>query len=406
MSSFPISSLRKDFPILSSKMNGKPLAFLDSAASSQRPKQVIETISKYYQEQHSNVHRGVYKLSQEATDLFETARRKTAQFLGAQSANEIIWTTGCTQSINIIAQCLTNTISAGDEIVISTMEHHSNIVPWQELCKRTGAHLKVISITDEGEIDLTHFKKCLSPKTKVLSIVHVSNALGTINPVKEMTKLAKEAGAYVVIDGAQSTPHQKIDVTEIGCDFFAFSAHKMCGPTGVGVLFGREELLNELPPYQFGGEMIKEVTFESTTYNVLPFKFEAGTPNIAGAIGLGSAIDYLTAIGLDKIELYENELLKYLTDEMSNLSGITLIGKAQKKHSVYSFTAQGTHPFDLGTLLDKQGIAVRTGHHCCQPLMKRFNIPGTVRASVAFYNTFEDIDRLVLATDKALKMLR
>ena len=401
-----VAARRADFPLLSTEMNGRPLVFLDSAASSQKPRQVVEAIDAYYARDHANVHRGVYALSQRATEAFERARVTMARYVNAADEHEVVWVRGCTEGINLVAATYGNRLGPGDEIVVSHMEHHSNIVPWQMLCERTGATLRVIPVTEAGELDLEAYRELLGERTAFVSVVHVSNALGTVNPVGEICRLAHEAGARVLVDGAQAAPHQRVDVQAIGCDFYTFSGHKMCGPTGQGVLWGRRELLDEMPPYHGGGEMIDRVSFAGTTYNAVPFKFEAGTPNIAGAIGLAAAADYLDAIGLDAIDAYEGELLAYATEAMSAVGGLRVVGTAAAKHSVLSFLVDGTHPYDIGTLLDKQGVAVRTGHHCCQPLMERFGIPGTVRASFAFYNDRDDVDRLVAATERAVSMVR
>ena len=403
---FPVERVRKDFPILSTEMNGKPLVFLDSAASSQKPSQVTEAIEHYYEHDHANVHRGVYDLSQRATEAFEQARKTMAAYINAADEHEVIWVRGCTEGINLVASSYGRRFRAGDEILVSEMEHHSNIVPWQLIAEQTGAVVKPIPVTDAGEIDMDAFAQLLSDKIAFVSVVHVSNALGTVNPVREICERAHAVGARVLVDGAQATPHERVDVQAIGCDFYTFSGHKMCGPTGQGVLWGRRELLDEMPPYHGGGEMIDRVSFDGTTFISVPFKFEAGTPNIAGAVGLAAAANYMTELGLDNVAAYESELLDYATERMSQIDGLRVVGTAKDKHSVLSFLIDGTHPYDIGTLLDKQGIAVRTGHHCCQPLMDRFGIPGTVRASFAFYNTEEDIDRLVAATERAVTMLR
>jgi len=400
-------NIRKDFPILHRQVNGKPLVYFDNGATSQKPQVVIDAITNYYTNENSNIHRGIHTLSQEATDAYEKARTTVQQFINAKHNHEIIFTSGTTGSINLVASSFGKKyIQAGDEIIISTMEHHSNIVPWQMLCEEKGAVLKVIPISDKGELLLEEFKKLLSSKTKMVAITHVSNTLGTINPVKEIIKLAKAVGAFVLIDGAQAVPHTKVDVQALDCDFYAFSGHKMFGPTGVGILYGKESILNELPPYQGGGDMIKTVTFEKTTYNELPHKFEAGTPNIVGGIGLGVAINYMNSIGIDNIEAYEHELLAYATEQIKQIEGVRIIGEAQNKASVLSFLVDGTHPTDIGMIIDKLGIAIRTGHHCTEPLMNRFNIPGTARASFAFYNTKEEIDTFILALERALKMLK
>lgn len=400
-------NIRKDFPILHRQVNGKPLIYFDNGATSQKPQQVIDVINRYYQHENSNIHRGIHTLSQEATDAYEKARTTVQQFINAKHAHEIIFTSGTTGSINLVASSFGKKyIHAGDEIIISTMEHHSNIVPWQMLCEEKGAILKIIPINDKGELLMDEFKKLLSSKTKLVAVTHVSNTLGTINPVKEIIKLAKATGAFVLIDGAQAVPHTKVNVQELDCDFYAFSAHKMFGPTGVGILYGKEAILNDLPPYQGGGDMIKTVTFKKTTYNELPHKFEAGTPNIVGGLGLAAAIDYINHIGIENIEAYEHELLNYATQKIKKIEGVKIIGEAANKASVLSFLVDGTHPSDIGMIIDKLGIAIRTGHHCTEPLMNRFNIPGTARASFAFYNTKEEIDIFILALERALKMLK
>lgn len=402
-----IEEIRKDFPILHRQVNGKPLIYFDNGATSQKPQQVIDVISRYYQHENSNIHRGIHTLSQEATDTYEKARTTVQQFINAQHNHEIIFTSGTTGSINLVASSFGKKyIHAGDEIIISTMEHHSNIVPWQILCEEKGAVLKVIPINDKGELLMDEFTELLSSKTKLVAVTHVSNTLGTINPVKEIIKLAKATGAFVLIDGAQAVPHTKVDVQALDCDFYAFSAHKMFGPTGVGILYGKEAILNELPPYQGGGDMIKTVTFEKTTYNELPHKFEAGTPNIVGGLGLAAAIDYMNNIGIANIQAYEHELLNYATQKIKKIEGVRIIGEAANKASVLSFLVDGTHPTDIGMIIDKLGIAIRTGHHCTEPLMNRFNIPGTARASFAFYNTKEEIGTFILALERALKMLK
>lgn len=401
-----IEEIRKDFPILHRQVNGKPLVYFDNGATSQKPQQVIDVINRYYQHENSNIHRGIHTLSQEATDAYEKARTTIQQFINAKHNHEIIFTSGTTGSINLVASSFGKKhLQAGDEIIISTMEHHSNIVPWQMICEEKGAILKVIPISDKGELLMDEFEKLLSSKTKLVSITHVSNTLGTINPVKEIVKLAKKAGAFVLIDGAQAVPHTKVDVQALDCDFYAFSAHKMFGPTGVGILYGKEAILNELPPYQGGGDMIKTVTFEKTTYNELPHKFEAGTPNIVGGLGLAAAIDYMNNIGIANIEAYEHELLNYATEKIKQIEGVRIIGEAINKASVLSFLVEGTHPSDIGMIIDKLGVAIRTGHHCTEPLMNRFDVPGTARASFAFYNTKEEIDTFILALERALKML-
>ncbi|MFB0925054.1 MAG: cysteine desulfurase [Vicingaceae bacterium] len=401
-----LQKIRSDFPILSREVNGKPLVYFDNGASSQKPKQVIDVISHYYEYEHSNIHRGIHTLSQEATNAYEDARKTLQHFINAKHDHEIIFTAGTTGSINLVASSFSKKyLKEGDEIIISTMEHHSNIVPWQMICEEKGAILKVVPINDEGEFLMEEFKDLLSEKTKLVAVTHVSNTLGTINPVKEIIEKSHANGALVLIDGAQSVPHTKVDVQELDCDFYVFSGHKMCGPTGVGILYGKEDILNELPPYQGGGDMIKTVTFEKTTYNSLPHKLEAGTPNIAGGIGLAAAAKYMNEIGIDKIEAYEHELLTYATQQIKQIDGVRIIGEAENKASVLSFLVDGTHPSDIGMIVDKLGVAIRTGHHCTEPLMNRFNIPGTARASFAFYNTIEEIDIFITALKRAIKML-
>ncbi len=400
------AKIRKDFPLLKREMNGKPIVFLDSAASSQKPSYVIDAMNSYYENLHANVHRGVYQLSQEATDAFEKSRRLVQEFINAPSDKECIFVRGTTEGINLVANCYGRKfLEAGDEVLISTMEHHSNIVPWQMICEEKGAHLKVIPINEDGEIIMSEFDKLLTNKTKIVAINHISNALGTINPVKEIIDKAHAINVPVLIDGAQAIPHLKIDVQALDADFYTFSGHKMCGPTGIGILYGKEKWLDAMPPYHGGGEMIETVTFEKTTYNTLPHKFEAGTPDIAGVIGLGAAVEYMQEIGHDAIVEYENDLLAYGTSQLKQIEGIRIVGEAKEKASVISFLLEGAHPFDVGTILDKLGIAVRTGHHCTQPLMARFGIPGTVRASFAFYNNKEDIDKLVEGVKRAARML-
>lgn len=401
-----IVAIRKEFPILSREVNGKPLVYLDNGASAQKPLEVVNRIADYYNNEHSNVHRGVHTLSQEATTAFEEARVQMQRFINAKHDHEVLYTKGTTESINLVATCFGRTfLKEGDEVLISALEHHSNIVPWQMVCEEKGAVLKVIPITDEGELVPGAYEELLSDRTKMVSIVHVSNALGTINPVKEIIAKAHERNIPVLLDGAQAAPHTRIDVQELDVDFYALSGHKMFGPTGIGILYGKEEWLNKMPPYQGGGEMIKTVTFEKTTYNELPFKFEAGTPNIAGAIGIGKAAEYMMALGIDDIAAYEHELLEYAVEKLSRIPNMRFIGTAKNKASVISFLIDGAHPYDVGTILDKLGIAVRTGHHCTEPLMNRLGIPGTVRASLAFYNNKEDIDRLAEAVERAAKML-
>ncbi len=400
-----IVSIRNDFPILSQKVNGKPLVYFDNGATSQKPQIVINAISKYYQEINANIHRGVHTLSQLATDAYEQSRLKVQNHINAEFSHEVIFTSGTTHGINIVAAGFTTLLKSGDEIIISALEHHSNIVPWQMLCERTSAILKVIPMNLDGELLIDEYEKLLSDKTKIVAVNHISNALGTINPVKKIIERAHAFGAAVLIDGAQAVPHLKPDVRDLNCDFYVFSAHKMCGPTGVGILYGKEDWLNKLPPYQGGGEMIKEVTFEKTTYADLPHKFEAGTPNIADGIALGTAIDYMDSVGFDNIAVYEDELLEYATSKLLEIDGLKIIGTSSKKAPVISFNVGEIHPYDIGTIVDKLGIAVRTGHHCAQPIMNFFNIAGTVRASFSFYNTKEEIDRLVEAVKKAQLML-
>ncbi len=400
------AKIRKDFPLLKREMNGKPIVFLDSAASSQKPNYVLRAMDQYYKNLHANVHRGVYQLSQEATDAFEKSRRLVREFINAPSDKECIFVRGTTEGINLVANCYGRKfLEAGDEVLISTMEHHSNIVPWQMICEEKGAHLKVVPINEEGEMIMLEFDKLLTDKTKIVSINHISNALGTINPVHEIIAKAHAKNVPVLIDGAQAIPHLKVDVQELDVDFYTFSGHKMCGPTGIGILYGKEKWLNAMPPYHGGGEMIETVTFEKTTYNTLPHKFEAGTPDIAGVVGLGAAVEYMQKIGHEAIAEYEHDLLEYGTSELKKIDGIRIVGEAKEKASVISFLLEGAHPYDVGTILDKLGIAVRTGHHCTQPLMARFGIPGTVRASFAFYNNKEDIDKLVAGVKRAAKML-
>lgn len=401
-----IDQIRADFPILSREVNGKPLVYLDNGATTQKPQTVIDAISKYYEFENSNIHRGVHTLSQEATDAYEQARVKIQHFLNARHSHEIIFTSGTTGGINMIASSLSKSLKKGDEILITAMEHHSNIVPWQMICEEKEAILKVIPINQKGEIILEEYANLLTDKTRLVSFTHTSNTLGTINPTSEIIKMAKKQGALTLVDGAQAVTHGKLDVQEMGADFFVFSGHKLFGPTGTGILFGKEEILNTLPPYQGGGDMIKTVTFEKTTYNELPHKFEAGTPNIAGGIGLGIAIDYIQSVGFDFIQKQEKELLEYATQELLKIDGLKIIGEAANKTCVISFIVEGVHPFDLGTIVDKMGVAVRTGHHCTQPLMDFFEIPGTTRASFSFYNTIEEVDILVKALNRALGMLR
>jgi len=400
-----INLIRKDFPILKRQVNGKPLVYFDNAATSQTPQQVIDVIVDYYSNYNANIHRGVHALSQEATDKYEAARLTIQKHFNANKAQEIIFTSGTTHAINLVANGFTKLIDNGDELIVSALEHHSNIVPWQMLCEKTGAKLKVIPMTLEGELDMEAYTAILSEKTKLVFVNHISNALGTINPIKNIIDQAHKFGAAVLIDGAQACPHIKPDVQALDVDFYVTSAHKICGPTGVGMLYGKEEWLNKMEPYQGGGEMIDQVTFEKTTYAGLPHKFEAGTPNICGGIAFGAALDYMNAIGFDKIASYEKELLDYGTEKLLEIEGLKIYGTSKNKTSVISFNLEGIHPYDVGTLLDKMGIAVRTGHHCAQPIMTFFKIPGTIRASFAFYNTKQEIDALVSGVKKAKMML-
>ena len=402
---FDVQKIRADFPILTQKVNGKPLVYFDNGATSQKPQVVIDAISEYYQEINANIHRGVHTLSQLATDAYENSRTTIKRHLNARHAHEVLFTSGTTHGINLVANGFAALLKAGDEVLVSALEHHSNIVPWQMLCEKTGATLKVIPMNEAGELIMAEFDRLLSEKTKIVTVNHISNALGTINPIKYMIDKAHEFGAAILIDGAQAVPHLKPDVQALDCDFYAFSGHKMCGPTGTGILYGKEEWLNKLPPYQGGGEMIKEVTFEKTTYAELPHKFEAGTPHIAGGIALGTAIAYLNGIGFENIQQQEKELLAYATQQLLEIEGLKIFGTAKEKTSVISFNIEGIHPYDIGSIVDKLGIAVRTGHHCTQPIMNFFNIPGTVRASFAFYNTKEEIDVLVAAVKRAQMML-
>ncbi|QCX37124.1 cysteine desulfurase [Aureibaculum algae] len=404
---FDIEKIRADFPILKRKVNGYPLVYLDNAATSQTPQLVIDSIVDYYSNYNANIHRGVHTLSQEATDAYEQARQKIRHHFNAEHAHEIIFTSGTTHGINLVANGFSSILKTGDEIIVSALEHHSNIVPWQMLCERTGAVLKVIPMNMEGELIMDAYDNLLSENTKLVFVNHISNALGTINPIKEIIQKAHDVGAAVLIDGAQATPHIKADLQALDVDFYVASAHKMCGPTGAGFLYGKEDWLNKLPPYQGGGEMIAEVSFEKTTYAGLPHKFEAGTPNICGGIAFGIAIDYMNAIGFDNIANYENELLKYATDKLLEIDGLKIYGPdvSGAKTSVISFNIEGIHPYDIGSIVDKLGVAVRTGHHCAQPIMDFFKIPGTVRASFAFYNTKEEVDTLVVAVKRAKGML-
>ncbi|MDR9458227.1 MAG: cysteine desulfurase [Salegentibacter sp.] len=402
---FDIEKIRKDFPILKRKINGYPLVYLDNAATSQTPQQVIDVIVDYYSNYNANIHRGVHSLSQEATEKYENARISLQKHFNAEKSYEIIFTSGTTHGINLIASGFTSLLQEGDEILVSALEHHSNIVPWQMLCEKTGAVLKVIPMNEEGTLIYSAFEEMVSDKTKIVFLNHVSNALGTINPIKDIIDKAHSHGAAVLIDGAQAAPHIKADVQALDVDFYVVSAHKMCGPTGVGMLYGKEEWLKKLPPYQGGGEMIATVSFEKTTYADLPHKFEAGTPNICGGIAFGAAVDYMNSIGFENIAAYEQELLEYATGKLLEIEGMKIYGTSKEKTAVISFNIEGLHPYDIGTLLDKMGIAVRTGHHCAQPIMDFYKIPGTVRASFSFYNTKEEVDRFVEGVKKAKMML-
>jgi cysteine desulfurase/selenocysteine lyase len=398
---FDVGKVREDFPILHRQVNGKPLVYLDNAATAQKPQVVIDTLDRFYREENSNVHRGVHFLSQRATDEYEMARVKVQRFLNAAEPREIIFVRGTTEGINLVASSFGRSkVRAGDEILISAMEHHSNIVPWQMLCEEKGAVLRVIPINDAGELRLEEFEKLLSPKTQLVALVHLSNALGTLNPVRPIIEMAHRRGIPVLLDGAQAAPHLKVDVRELDCDFYAFSGHKLYGPTGIGVLYGKARLLEAMPPYQGGGEMISSVTFEKTTYNTIPNKFEAGTPHVAGAVGLAAAIDYLSALDREAVEAYEHELLAYATEALRQIPGLRIIGTAREKAGVISFVLDGIHPHDIGTIVDQEGIAIRTGHHCAQPVMDCFGVPATARASLAFYNTKEEIDALVSSLHK------
>jgi cysteine desulfurase/selenocysteine lyase len=400
-----IDAIRAQFPILKREINGKPLVYLDNGATSQKPQSVIDTIARYYELENSNIHRGVHTLSQDATSAYEDVRRKVQKFINAEHSHEVIFTSGTTGGINLVASSFgEKLVRKGDEILITAMEHHSNIVPWQMLCERNGALLKVLPISKKGEIDIEEFKNLIGRKTELISLVHVSNSLGTINPIKEMIKIAHEQSIPVLIDGAQATHHMPVDVQDLDADFYVFSAHKMYGPTGVGVLYGKEELLNDMTPYQGGGDMIKSVTFEKTTYNELPYKFEAGTPNISGGIALGAAIDFINSIGFDFIEKHEAELCRFATSQLRDIKGLRFIGTAKERAGSVSFLLDGIHPYDTGVILDKLGIAVRTGHHCTQPVMNFFEVPGTVRASFAVYNTKQEVVKLVEGIDRVKRM--
>ena len=404
-SGLDVEAIRRDFPILARKVHGQPLVYLDNGATSQKPQTVIDAVSRYYAEENSNIHRGVHYLSERATAAYEEAREKIKRFINAPKTQEIIFVRGTTEAINLVAQSYGRAfLKAGDEIIVSAMEHHSNIVPWQMLCEQVGARLRVIPINHDGELVMEEYRRLLTEKTKFVAVTHVSNALGTIVPVKEVVALARERGVPVMLDGAQAAPHLRLDVQAIGCDFYAFSGHKLFGPTGVGVLFGRSELLDRMPPYQGGGDMISLVTFEKTHYNVLPYKFEAGTPHIAGGIGLGAAIDYLGGVNWEQVVSHEQDLLAYATDALSSIPGLKIIGTAKEKAGVISFVFDHVHAHDVGTILDREGIAVRAGHHCAMPVMQRFGVPATTRASFAFYNTRDEVDALKSAIHQVLRV--
>jgi cysteine desulfurase/selenocysteine lyase len=401
-----VNKIRKDFPVLNRKVNGRPLIYFDNAATSQTPKQVINTIVDYYENYNANIHRGVHALSQEATNAYEGARQKIQYHFNAAHPYEMIFTSGTTHAINIVSSGYTELLNQGDELIVSALEHHSNIVPWQMLCKKTGALLKVIPMNEDGDLIMDAYDELLSDRTKLVFVNHVSNALGTVNPIEEIINKAHAVGAEVLIDGAQASPHIKTDLQALNVDYYVTSAHKICGPTGIGILYGKETSLKRLPPYQGGGEMIAEVTFEKTTYADLPHKFEAGTPNIAGGIAFGAALDYINSIGMEYIAEYEKELLIYATAALKKIPGLKVYGVSPNKTAVISFNVKGIHPYDIGSILDKLGVAVRTGHHCAQPIMDFYKIPGTVRASFSFYNTFEEIDAMVKAVEKAAQMLQ
>ncbi len=400
-----VQRVREDFPILQQQIHGKPLVYLDNAASTQKPRAVLEAITRFYSTTNANVHRGVHSLSQEATRGFEEVRGKVARFVGAAESREIVFVRGATEAINLVAQSYGRPqVEPGDEILVSLMEHHSNIVPWQVLCESAGAVLRVVPISDDGELRMEEYARLLGPRTRLVAVSHVSNSLGTVNPLREVIDLAHAQGVPVLVDGAQAVPHMKVDVTELGCDFYCFSSHKMFGPTGVGVLYGRAELLKSMPPYQSGGDMIRSVSFEGTTFNVIPHKFEAGTPNIAGVIGMGAAIDYLAELGFERIVPYESGLLGYATALLKEIPGVRLIGTAAEKVGVLSFVLSSVHPHDIGTILDLEGVCVRTGHHCAEPVMHRFGVPATARVSLAFYNTREELDVLARGLHKVRKI--
>ena len=403
---FDIDKIRADFPILNRKIEGKPLVYFDNGATTQKPRQVIERISQYYLNENSNVHRGVHTLSTEATEMYEGSREYIRQFINAEESKEIIFTRGTTESINLLATALKPWIVKGDEILVSAMEHHSNFVPWQQLCKERGAKLKIVPVERNGELDMEFLEKMMNPLTKLLALTHISNVLGTVNPVKKIIKIAKDKGIPVLIDGAQAIAHTKVDVLDLGCDFYAFSGHKAYAPMGIGVLYAKSNWMRRLPPYQFGGEMIDEVTFEKTTFNELPYKYEAGTPNVEGALALETAMRYINNIGIDAIGEHESKLITYAEKRIMEIEGVRIVGSAKEKAGALSFVVSGTHPYDVGMLLDKMGIAVRTGHHCAQPLIDFLGLPGTVRASFAMYNTMEEVDIFITALKKVVEMLR
>ena len=403
---FPVEKIRADFPVLNQKVHGKPLVYLDNAATTQKPSQVIRRLTDYYQEENSNVHRGVHSLSQRATEDYEAARKSIARYIHAADPKEVIFTRGTTESVNLMATVLEDWIQSGDEVLVSAMEHHSNLVPWQQLCQRRSASLRIIPVDSKGVLDLDFLKKMLNPRVKLVAVAHISNVLGTENPVKEIVKLSHDSGVPVLIDGAQALAHTVVDVQDIGADFYAFSGHKVYAPMGIGVLYGRENWMRRLPPYQFGGEMIDTVDFESSTFNELPYKYEAGTPNVGGVLALETALEYVENIGVAKIRKHEDLLLEKATQELSTIAGMRFVGEAPDKTAVLSFLVNGVHPYDLGTLLDQMGVAVRTGYHCAEPLIKQMGLTGTVRASFAMYNTEQEVDVLVEAVKKAVNMLR
>lgn len=405
--SFDVEAVRRDFPILDQQVNGRPLAYLDNGATTQKPLSVIKAVADYYRNDNANVHRAAHELSDRATQAFEQARAKVAQFIGSPSAEQLVWTRGTTESINLVAATWgVSNVSKGDRILVSVMEHHSNIVPWQLLAERVGAEVVPVPVSAKGELEMSVFTDLLDERVKMVAMAHVSNALGTVNPIQEIVRLSHRVGATVLVDGAQGPSHLNVDVQELGCDFYAFSGHKLFGPTGIGVLWGKQDLLEAMPPYQGGGEMIQRVSFEGTTFNSVPFRFEAGTPNIAGVIGLGAAVDYLSELDREAAFAHEHQVLNYAFERASGIEGLKRYGMAAHQVGIFGFLIDGVHPSDLGTLLDKQGVAVRTGHHCTQPLMEFFNIPGTVRASFAFYNTTGEVDRLFEGLEKACELLR